>query len=924
MAYLNVIEVESALTALAAAHPGLCELITLPNATHEGRTSHAIRLGLGPLDNRPSMLFMGCHHAREWGSAEICINVATDLLDAYGANAGLSYGGRSFAAAQVKSIVETTQLFILPCVNPDGRHHSQTADPGWRTNRNPTAPVDVNRNYDFLWDFRTAFAPSAPVVISDMPGTDTYHGTAPHSEPETRNVVWLLDTYPQLRWSIDIHSYSRLLYHNWGDDQGQIVDPDKNFRNPAHDGARGIGGDAYREYIRPGDRAAEQCLVTTMRDALQAVRGQTYSVGESFTLYPTAATATDYPYSRHWVNPARNKVLGFLIEWGTEFQPAWAEMERIILDVSSALVAFALAAPCSCSTIDVQLLTPTIQFNAVPAGEQTFRAAVFRVASCRPVNFDIIAGPTLLTGPPATMFGTPLGMTGAAPGAAAGTTEGRVWLSFRGTAPGDHATGAVTIRCRETGEEWVVPITADTITRPASAVLLLLDQSNSMNFDSGIGPGISRAAVLRFSAPPLIEVVRETDAVGIAAFDHDPYTRMTLTPMDLPGRLAAQGVLSGYAPNSNGWTSIGEGVARARELLVPASQPVKAIVVLTDGAENHGGYARRSIADVAALIDDRVYAIGLGTPENLQPAALQALCHGHQGYMMMTGALDTGATFRLAKYFQQILASVTNHDIIVDPPGSILPGQVHRIPFDVTEADILADVMVLTPAPDAFKVTLETPDGKLIDPGTLGGNPAVSYRAGNNLAFYHLTFPIPLPDGAAHAGRWYAILEIGDDPFKQTLELRRANAFHGIPYSLMARTWSDINLRASLVQNSYEPSATLTVRAILTEYDVPVANRARVEAELTRPDNSQIRLELGEIEPGVFEASTVAALSGVYQLRVMVGGSSLGGFPFTREQIVTGAVWRGGDRPPPPQKGSCWARLLRCLFWFLFRRPPPY
>lgn len=167
----------------------------------------------------------------------------------------------------------SAKVFIFPCVNPDGRNFSQTVDAMWRKNRNPAAGVDVNRNYDFLWDFRTAFAASAPVVVSDMPGSDTYHGTAPASEPETHNVVWLLDTYPQIRWMVDIHSFSGLLYHNWGDDQNQTTDPGMSFLNPVFDGQRGIGGDAYREYIPPGDLVAESCLAERMRSALQAVRG---------------------------------------------------------------------------------------------------------------------------------------------------------------------------------------------------------------------------------------------------------------------------------------------------------------------------------------------------------------------------------------------------------------------------------------------------------------------------------------------------------------------------------------------------------------------------------------------------------------------------------------------------------------------------
>jgi hypothetical protein len=47
MAYLNVTEVESGVKGLAKAYKALTELISLPNVTHEGRTSHALRIGTG-------------------------------------------------------------------------------------------------------------------------------------------------------------------------------------------------------------------------------------------------------------------------------------------------------------------------------------------------------------------------------------------------------------------------------------------------------------------------------------------------------------------------------------------------------------------------------------------------------------------------------------------------------------------------------------------------------------------------------------------------------------------------------------------------------------------------------------------------------------------------------------------------------------
>ena len=80
MAYLNTTEVESALIALAAAHPSICELITLPHATVEGRTSHAVRLGTAAANTVDAYYLTGGVHAREWGSSDILINLATDLL----------------------------------------------------------------------------------------------------------------------------------------------------------------------------------------------------------------------------------------------------------------------------------------------------------------------------------------------------------------------------------------------------------------------------------------------------------------------------------------------------------------------------------------------------------------------------------------------------------------------------------------------------------------------------------------------------------------------------------------------------------------------------------------------------------------------------------------------------------------------------
>ena len=167
MSYLNVVEVESALASLAGAYPAVTELIALPYATYEGRTSHALRIGHDSVHD--GVLFTACAHAREWGGAEVCVYFAADLLEAYANHTGLTYGGTSFGAHAVQRIVDHLSVFVVPCLNPDGRSYDQAYDALWRKNRNPASSggvasrvgVDLNRNHPWLWDFRTAFDPGA-------------------------------------------------------------------------------------------------------------------------------------------------------------------------------------------------------------------------------------------------------------------------------------------------------------------------------------------------------------------------------------------------------------------------------------------------------------------------------------------------------------------------------------------------------------------------------------------------------------------------------------------------------------------------------------------------------------------------------------------------------------------------------------------
>lgn len=349
-AYLNVEEVESAILAAAAApFSRIAQLITLPYPTLEGRRCHALKIGAGSDANRTGVYFLGGVHAREWGSSDILINFIEQIEQAYLNGTALTFGHRTFSATEIKSIINTLDIVIFPQANPDGRLYSMTVDSGWRKNRHPGPPgftqcpgVDINRNYDFLWDFPRRFSPSSRVLDSTHPCNDYYHGESAFSEPETRNARWIVDRFTNTRFFIDLHSYGPQILYRWGDEANQTGDPAMNFMNPAYDGVRGGDGSSYKEYIPANDLGTAVSLAKTLRDGIKAVRGTDYFAGPAYSLYSTAGASDDYFYSRHFTDLSQPKILTYTLEWGEEFQPPYEEMQHIIDEVTAGLLAFCL------------------------------------------------------------------------------------------------------------------------------------------------------------------------------------------------------------------------------------------------------------------------------------------------------------------------------------------------------------------------------------------------------------------------------------------------------------------------------------------------------------------------------------------------------------------------------------------------------
>jgi murein tripeptide amidase MpaA len=255
--YMNVEEIEDELKVHDQVYSDLVELIKLPNKTWEGRVSTAIRIHSGTETDKPSVMFIGGVHAREWGTSDICMHFIRNLLIHYKSNSTLKYGNKIFTPEQVKTIIENIDIIVFPDVNPDGKAYSQTnfEESGdrnknnvlWRKNRNPNpvpnpvvpdyhaaAGVDLNRNTDFLWKS------GIDTEEGGRNWAERYKGTEAFSEPESKNLKYLFDTFRGIKCFIDIHCHVGKILTSWGDDDMQCFNPEQNYRNPKYDGKRGL------------------------------------------------------------------------------------------------------------------------------------------------------------------------------------------------------------------------------------------------------------------------------------------------------------------------------------------------------------------------------------------------------------------------------------------------------------------------------------------------------------------------------------------------------------------------------------------------------------------------------------------------------------------------------------------------------------
>lgn len=148
---------------------------------------------------KPALLFTGTIHAREWIGNELCITFIKHLLK------NINFD------PELQHLLNTSTLYMVPCLNPDGFEYSRNHYTFWRKNRRDnkdgTFGVDLNRNFS--------------VGFKKVKNTtsNVYGGPSAFSEPETKAIKTFVDAHPNISIALDYHS------------QGNVFFPAHKFRH---------------------------------------------------------------------------------------------------------------------------------------------------------------------------------------------------------------------------------------------------------------------------------------------------------------------------------------------------------------------------------------------------------------------------------------------------------------------------------------------------------------------------------------------------------------------------------------------------------------------------------------------------------------------------------------------------------------------
>lgn len=255
--YHTYAETQTELQKTVANYPSLAKLSSA-GTSYEGRALSLIKISdnAGTDENEPEVLFTCNQHAREHLTVEMCLRIVQRLTSEYATNSA------------VKRLVDSTEIWVIPSVNPDGAEYDISGGTfhSWRKNRQGSG-TDPNRNWGYKWGCCGG--------SSSSPSSETYRGTAAFSAPETRAVSnWVnsrvVGGVQQIKTHIDFHTYSELVLWPFG----------YTYADTA-----------------PGLTAADAQKFQTLGKQMAATNG--YTPQQSSDLYITDGSVNDWMWAQH-------------------------------------------------------------------------------------------------------------------------------------------------------------------------------------------------------------------------------------------------------------------------------------------------------------------------------------------------------------------------------------------------------------------------------------------------------------------------------------------------------------------------------------------------------------------------------------------------------------------------------------------------
>lgn len=371
-AYRTFAQLSQFLEGLAFVAHARCETFTLPEPSVEGTAVTGLHIHVGEAGgSRNGVLLLGGVHARELMNPEAIVELAADLLTSYANDTDITYAvpgsgapGATWTAGAIALMLESLDIWMVPCSNPDGHDYVLSTDNLWRKNRRPekgscsdgTQPVgvDLNRNCGIVW----GVIPPGGKTSCDPCDSMVYCGPAAFSEPESANIEQFLSDHP-IDTFADVHSYEQLILYPWGHAPEQTTDPAENFTTLQTGTCQPLPDSSYREYIDPVDLLKFQSIGNQIASDVAEVRGSVYTVGPSIGLYPATGTNPEYAYSRHIADQDAHKTYGWTIETGPftgnvadSFHPS--DPSHIILDIKAAMLSLLMQSVCAIEIIGTE------------------------------------------------------------------------------------------------------------------------------------------------------------------------------------------------------------------------------------------------------------------------------------------------------------------------------------------------------------------------------------------------------------------------------------------------------------------------------------------------------------------------------------------------------------------------------------------